>query len=570
MKHENKEPQHFWKIAKEYIVKQSKELEKEGKYYIDKQLAIKCVKFASFLRHTDGILLNVNFQFVLWQIKAIVDIFGTKYVSGEFKGLRRYQRSLFFMPKKSGKTELGAVFHLIMFFIIDSDKVKNQFSVAGDSEQSLILHSAIETMIKSSIQDLDLMQFIEKINVKPPTIKRKHDIYPQTIMALAKPQGDSDSKDGKKVTFFTSDEGHSHPSKSLYQLIKNGMASQEEPLEINISTAGKTKTTYFYKDIYLYAKKVKQGIIKDERFYAVIFEIDDVEELEIKDPNFWKKEKYWKMANPAYPISPTKSFMVGLVSESEHSEESLITFKIKHLNIWQDKAKTWIKSNVWKANQTPIIEENLKGRLCYAGLDLASTTDLACWLLLFPKENGGFDILPRFFIPSDQMRERVRRDKVSYFDWIKEGLIITTDGNVIDYDFIEKQIKLDCEFFDVKMCAYDRWNSSSLVTNLTNDEVVEMIPFGQGFASMSAPTKQIEVLALQKKLNHGNNEVMNWMVSNIVLKKDAADSIKIDKEKSTEKVDGPVSLAMALGIFITDTKEEEKPNVYEGRGLRIL
>jgi len=150
MKLKFKEPEHFHLIAKDYIIKKDKELRKEGKYYIDKQLALKCIKFTSYLRHTDGILLDVNFQLIEWQIHAIVDIFGTKYIDGEYQDLRRYQRALFFMPKKNGKTELGAVFHLIMLFIIDSTKVKNQFSVASDSEQASILNDAIITMLNSN------------------------------------------------------------------------------------------------------------------------------------------------------------------------------------------------------------------------------------------------------------------------------------------------------------------------------------------------------------------------------------------------------------------------------------
>ncbi len=563
-------PQHYWKIAKEYIIKKSKELEKEGKYYIDKQLALKCIKFTSYLRHTDGILLDVNFQLIEWQIKAIVDIFGTKYTSGEYKDLRRYQRALFFMPKKNGKTELGAVFHLIMLFIIDPSKVKNQFSVASDSEQASILNDAIITMIKSSYRDLELLESIEKINIKPPLIKKSNDIYSQTIRPLAKPIGNSEAQDGKKVTFFTSDEGHAHVDKLLYGLIKKGMASQQEPLEINISTAGKSKTTYFYKDIYLYAQKVKQGIIEDERFYPVLFEIENIEEVQEKDPNFWKKEKYWIMANPAYPISPTKSFLEGLVSESEHSEESLVEFLIKHLNVWQEKAKTWIKQGVWTSNQSKIgftkLKE-LKNKKCYGGLDLSSNKDITALVLIFYDKESGYDIIPYFWIPKDNMRERARIDKVPYLDWYKENLIKATDGNVVDYDFLEKDIKRVCEFFNVQMIGYDRWNSSDLVRRLTDDEVTDLIPIGQGI-SLTASNKQIEILSLQGKLNHANNKVLNWMCSNVVIKKDSNDNLKIDKEKSIEKVDGMVALSMALSLQIKDIDEEEdNTSAYNNKGL---
>lgn len=562
-------PQHYWKIAKDYIIKKDAELKKDGKYYIDKQLALSCIKFCSLLKHTSGTLENKTFQFSEWQIHAIVNIFGQKYVSGEYKGLRRYQRALFHMPKKNGKTETGAIFHLIVFFV-DKALSKEQYCIASDKDQALILHEAIETMIKSN--DYGIIEEIDKTTIQPPRITKTDSsgIYKQTITSLAKPLGDS--KDGKKVSFFTSDEGHAQESKNLYQLVKNGMALVEEPLEINLSTSGYNMQGYYYTDIYQYACKVRDGIIDDERFYYVIFELEESDYLdkngkEIED--FWKDRKLWKKVNPNLGVSPTYSFMDGLVSEAEHSEESRVTFLTKHLNMWMDKAETWIKHKVWTANQTSINEELLKGKVCYAGLDLASTTDIAALILLFPKENGAFDVVCRFFIPKDQMRERVRRDKVPYLDWLRDDLIIATDGNIIDYGIIEDEIKNLAEKFDIKMLAYDRWNSSSLVTNLTNDEVVELIPFGQGFASMSAPTKQIEVLALQEKLNHGNNPVMNWMCSNVVLKRDPSDNIKIDKDKSIEKVDGMVALAMALGICILDTKEEEK-NIYEKRGMRIL
>jgi len=552
-------PSHYHKIAKEYIIKKDKELRKEGKYYIDKQLAINYIKIGSIIKHTSGDLGGINFQFMDFQLKGIIDIFGTKYIDGEFKGLRRYQRVLFFGAKKLGKTEYGSLINLLVFFL-DDEIAKEHYSIASEIEQAKILHKAFVTMIKQN----DELEEMVKMTIKPPRVSKYNGAFIDEYEALS---STADSKDGKRPSLILIDEPHAYPNKELYQIISDGMASRSQPLEIFMSTAGYNLQGFFYREIYQYAKKLKQGIITDERFYNVMFEPDD-EDLE--DDNYWKKESVWHKSNPNLGVSPTFSYMRGKVVLAEQSEEALISFKTKHLNVFCDKATVWIKHSVWTANQTPINEDDFKGRLCYAGLDLSSVIDLSCWCLIFPKDEGGYDILPRFFIPKDQMRERVRRDKVPYFDWVKEGLIIVTEGNVIDYDFIEAQIHKDCEKFNVKMCAYDRWNSSSLVTNLTNDEVVDLIPFGQGFASMSTPTKQIEVLSLQNKLNHGDNQVLNWNISNVVLKRDPADNVKIDKEKSTEKVDGGVALAMAIGIAIKDVEEKEEENVYEGRGMRIL
>ena len=564
-------PQFYWEKARQYIIKLDKELQKEDKYYVDKDFAMTCIKFTSLLKHTAGSLENKTFQFSDWQIKAIVNIFGVKYKDGEYKGLRRYQRALFFLPKKNGKSEIGAVFHLIVFFL-DNSLSKEQYCIASDKEQALILHEAIETMIRSS--DYDLISEITKITIQPPRITKINGAYKQTITTLAKPLGDE--KDGKKVTFFTSDEGHAQNSKTLYQLIKNGMALVKEPLEINISTAGYDLQNYFYKDIYQYACKVRDGIIEDERFYYEIFELKPSDYLD-KDgkeiDGFWKDRRIWKLVNPNLGISPTYSFMEGLVSEAEHSQESKNTFLTKHLNFWLDKPNVWIENKIWTQNQTPIDLEKLKGRTCYGGLDLATIWDLAALVLIFPDDSQGFrryDILVRCWIPKDNMMKRVQSDKVPYFDFLRDGLIQATDGNSIDYNYIEKQILQDCEDFNVKMIGYDRHNSTHLIQKLNESECTEMIPFNQTTTWFNAPVRELELLAHQGRLNHGNNKVLNWHCSNIVIIKDSNDNIKFDKNKSIEKIDLMVALAMALGICLKDTEDKPEVSIYEQRGMMEL
>lgn len=560
---EIKQPEEYWKIAKDYIIKQSKYLdENEPKYYLDKDLVYKYIKFASLMKLPAGEFGGITFQFMDFQIKAIIDIFGTKYRDGEFKGLRRYQTIFFFLAKKGGKSTFGALL-TILYFFLDDEKAKECYSIASDLDQAKILHKAFITMIKQ-IPELDEMV---KTTIQPPRVSKYNGAFIDEYMAVS---STADSKDGLNVSMALVDEPHSYSNKALYQIITDGMAGRTQPLQIIMSTAGYDLNGFFYRDIYLYAKKIKQGIIKDESFYQVMFEPD---EEDLKDPDFWKKEEVWRKSNPGYPKSPTASYMKNKVLQAEQSEQSRISFLTKHLNIFCDKVDIWIKNSVWNNNQSKIgfnKLKQLKNRRCYGGLDLSSSTDITALVLIFDDGSGGFDVIPYFWIPKDNMFERVRRDKVPYFDWVKKGLIKTTDGNVVDYAYIEKTIKRVCEFFNVKMIAYDRWNSNDLIRRLTDDEVVELIQFGQGYASMSTPTKQIEVLSLQGKLNHASNEVLNWMCSNVVLKKDPSDNWKIDKEKSSEKVDGMVALAMALGVALKDIEEKPEENVYEKRGVRIL
>lgn len=553
--------QYYWKIAKEYIISKDKELRDEGKYYIDKDYAMKCIKLGSMIKHTSGELAGVNFQFMDFQIRAIVDILSTKHLTGQFKDLRRYQRVLIYTPKKSGKTEFASLLNIIIFFL-DKEKSKEIYSIASEIEQAKILHKAFITMIK---QNDELLQTVH-ITKQPPKVIKEDGAFTDEYEALS---STADSKDGKRPSTVFIDEGHALVSKDLYQIMVDGMSGRREPLEIHMSTAGYNMRSFFYRDVYTYAKKVRDGIIKDDTFYQIMFEPTDED---IKNDN-WKSVELWRRVNPNMGISPTYSYMEGKLLQAEQSEQTLIALKTKNLNWWCDKITTWINSEVWNKNQAKIGFSKLKilkNRKCYGGLDLSSNIDLTALVLIFDDENGGYDVIPYFWIPKDNMVERVRRDKVPYFDWVKKGLVKTTDGNVVDYAFIEKQIKRVCSFFNVKMIAYDRWNSSDLVRRLTEDEVTEMIQFGQGYSSMSAPTKQIEVLSLQGKLNHANNEVLAWNISNVAIKKDPADNIKIDKNISSERVDGAVALAMALGIAMKDIEEKPQENVYEKRGMRIL
>ena len=288
-----------------------------------------------------------------------------------------------------------------------------------------------------------------------------------------------------------------------------------------------------------YAKQVMEGVIKDNSVYLMDFS------LTIEDD--WTLEENWIKCNPAIGYGVKLDYLRDKFTKAKHSATEEVSFKTKHLCMWVDAAVTWIKQEDWlKSNKKEFTEEDLYGRECYGGLDLSSVTDITAIVYVFPNEDMSYDVLCRFFIPSDNAIERSRTDKVSYLDWIREGHIQTTEGNVIDYEIIENQILDDSAKFDIREMAFDRWNSHSLVNNL-EQEGMTMVGFGQGYKSMSSPVKEIEALVLQQKLNHGNNPVLTWNVANVAITTDAADNVKMDKSKAIEKIDGAVALAMAIG-----------------------
>jgi phage terminase large subunit-like protein len=559
MKNEFKKPQHYWKIAEQYIQDQSKRLE-DTEYYLDEKLAMKIIKFSSLIKHTAGKTANINFQFQFWQIKSLVDVFATKHREGQFKDFRRYQKVLFFMPKKNGKSELAGLLHIIMFFI-DQQLAKEQYSIASDLEQALIIHDVARTMIEN---EPELANIVDKITVKPPQIMKRNGAFKDTFTSLSKPMGDS--KDGKKVTFFTSDEGHAQPTKVLYQLMTNGMASSDEPLEIHLSTAGYNKQGYFYLDIYQYAKKVQKGIIPDDRFYSVMFELDDeeIEELEENNPDYWKDPEIWAKVNPNLGISPTMSFMHGQVSAAENSEESLVAFKTKHLNQWMDKALTWIPSRVWN-NPATFTLEDFKGEKAYYGLDLSSVADLTNLTLVFKREEKIY-VFQKYYIPEDNIKKRVETDRVPYLDWIRDGHLTATKGNRVDYSCIEKDIIALHQDHPIDFLGFDSWNSNYLITRLEKEDI-QTVEVVQGFKTLSPACKLMEVMATDKNIIHNNNPIMAWCLDNVILTKDDNENMRPSKKNSIEKIDGVAGFLNAMVLYILNKEEESTESHYESNGL---
>jgi phage terminase large subunit-like protein len=206
----------------------------------------------------------------------------------------------------------------------------------------------------------------------------------------------------------------------------------------------------------------------------------------------------------------------------------------------------------------------LKGCDCWGGLDLSNVGVVTALVLLF-HENDKFQLLPHFWIPEEKIREKVRKENINYDTWVREGHVTPTPGNVVDYDFVKADILRIAATYNLKSSAYDRWNASQTIIDLSN-EGMEFSPFGQGFGSMSAPIKQFEALVLTGEVEHFGNPVLRWMLASTVVKTDPAGNIKPDKEKSSQKIDGIVAAIMALGEWLTDQANTES-NPYNERGM---
>ncbi len=257
-----------------------------------------------------------------------------------------------------------------------------------------------------------------------------------------------------------------------------------------------------------------------------------------------------------------------LQAKQDPAEEAL--FKQLRLNMWLKQQIKWMPMETWEKCAYPVDAEKLKGRICFGGLDLSSTTDITAFVLVFPPTPGDdkYYVLPYFWLPEETLDLRVRRDHVPYDIWQSQGYLLTTEGNVIHYGFIEKFIEKLGQDYNIQEIAFDRWGAVQMVQNLEGLGFT-VVPFGQGFKDMSPPTKELMKLTLEKRIAHGGHPILSWMMDNIHIRTDPAGNIKPDKAKSTEKIDGAVALIMALDRCIRNEGVSER-SVYDERGLLVL
>jgi phage terminase large subunit-like protein len=220
----------------------------------------------------------------------------------------------------------------------------------------------------------------------------------------------------------------------------------------------------------------------------------------------------------------------------------------------------WIPSDKWDRGNLPIDVAALPGNPCVGAIDLASSGDIAALVWEF-RVGDKYVLLPRLFIPEDRLRERVRKDRVPYDQWVRDGHLITTPGDLIDYAVIRSHLLADAALFQPSEIAYDRWNANDTVTILT-DAGLAMVPFGQGYASMSPAAKAFETEVVAGRVIHGGHPVLRWMMGNVVLARDPAGNIKPDKGKSREKIDGIVAAVMAHGRLMLKPAEMGGPGFW--------
>lgn len=366
---------------------------------------------------------------------------------------------------------------------------------------------------------------------------------PETDSKFEPVAAEDQNLQGLRPSFVCIDELHAHSSAGVWNAFYSRLGKTTQPLIFAITNSGSDRNSVCYQQRE-YSEKVLNGIIPDDTWFAWICGLDPED---IEDPNGWENEANWPKATTCWGTAVKLGEMREQALKAKGDPSSLNTFLRFRLCVWTTTYSAWMPMDKWDLCKLQIEREKLRGRRCYGGLDLSTTTDIAAFVLLFEPtdEDPRWHVLCWFFLPKDNIAWRSKRDRVPYDVWAREGLFELTEGTVIDYRYIRAKINELREEFEIANISFDRWNSTDIVTNLTEDGF-EMVKIGQGFASMSAPTKRLLELALTGELAHGGNPVLRWMASNVIVQTDPAGNVKPDKGKSREKIDGIVALIMAI------------------------
>ena len=510
-------------------------------WYFDKKAAMRAIRFIEKLKHTKGEWAGQRFRLEPWQQFVLWNIFGWKNADGT----RRFRYAYIEIARKNGKTALSAGIGLYMLFA-DGESRPEVYSAATVKDQAKICFSDAVEIVKAT----DLKNYL--------TPYRNSIVYELKGGTMKPLSSDCGTHDGLNPSCGIIDEFHAHKDGGMFDVIKSAFGARRQPLMFIITTAGfdKSGVCYAYRENVI---KVLRGVNEDDSLFGIIYTLDDKSE--------WDDPKMWIKANPNLGVSLSADYLADQVKDAKNRPEAVRNVMTKNVDLWVDAERTWILDDVWLKCIGTTDPADLKGCACWGGLDLSNVSDITAYVLLF-HENDRFQLLPHFWIPEEKMREKIRKENINYDKWVAEGYVTVTPGHVIDYDFVKADILRIVADYDLRTSAYDRWNSSQTIIDLQN-EGMECNPFGQGYGSMSAPTKEFEKLVLTGKIEHFGNPVLRWMLASTLVKTDPAGNIKPDKEKSTQKIDGIVAAIMALGEWMTAQANDER-NPYENRGLLTL
>jgi phage terminase large subunit-like protein len=570
----------------------------------DKEAAQHVVDFFGTLRHWKAEWGKGGGQpFILspWQTFILANLFGFKRANGT----RRFREAHIEVARKNGKTTFMAGIGLYML-VADDEPGAEVYCIATKKDQAReVFDCAVNMRAKSKLlsQRVSVSGGAKPNNLSVLSTQSKFELQ----------ASDYGSADGKNVHCLIADELHQHPTRLLYDAYYESTGARSQPLVIAITTAG-----YNTMGICFAQRKIAENILvgnvaaeAGDSVFAYIACLDEPDK-DGKGGDDYKDEACWPKANPNLGVSVKLDNMREAAAKAASDPTALNSFLCKRLNVWTSQEIRWMPPEKWAACNAagPLANpltvraaayERLKGRIAIGGLDLSSKFDLSSFVLLFPpvkeriekiakpqtrEEKWAFkpveyeervtqsgdpfwSVLAWFWVPKDNIPDRVKKDRVHYDVWERDGYLLTCPGTSIDHEFIYKYIinlRKDFNFTDI---AFDSWNAQWISKKLEG-EGFKPEAARPTYQNLSEPMKELMACVLKKSLEHFGDPILAWNAGNVAATTDAAGSIKPDKEKSKEKIDGVVALIMAMSRIVQDPTLAGGGSIYSERGIVFL
>jgi phage terminase large subunit-like protein len=503
--------------------------------------------FERFLRLYEGDFAGQAFVPQDWQADLLMRAFGWVRPSDHWqRTVRRFRRVSAFIPKKNGKSPLGAGVGLYLL-IGDGEQGQKVFSAAKDGQQAKIMHTHAMKMVEQS----PLLRKHCRINQSTGRI-----VYTPTSSTYSILSGDNiDGQEGLNGSVVI-DETHVVDQR-LARVLEHMGASRAQAMQFEISTAGNNPQSYGRKQ-YEHGQAVNRGDFLDDEFLFISYEAPQ----EATDAEIETSPTLWRQANPSWGVTINEEEFHASLQRAKRSLADWSAFKMYRLNVWAQAANPWLKQDDWVNCSRTFTAADLQGQSCWLGLDLSKTRDMTAAVLVFPKGDGFYQ-LPFFWLPAEEAKRK--NHLAPYLEWAKQGFLELTPGDVVDYGYVERRIIEINEQFHLQGIAYDKTYAEELTQRLQEQHGIERLVFEQTWRNFASATAEYERLIIAGKLQHPSHPILNWQAGHVQVKTDANHNKRPVKASADDpkKIDGIVAGVMALYATIA---RPETSSVYDRKG----
>lgn len=465
---------------------------------------------------------GARFTLLDWQRDFLRRLFGWK----RRDGTRRFRECYVEVPKKNGKSPLGAGIGLYLLGA-DGEAGAQVYCVASDKDQAGIVFKDALKMAMAS----DLF----KNHVRPRETKKEIDL-PSSNSFFRALSHEGFRNEGINMHGLLFDELHAQRTRELWDALVYSGASRRQPLRVSLTTAGYDRLSICYEQ-HDYAEKVLSGQVEDDGFLPLVYSAGRNDD--------WTSPDVWAKANPSLGVTVQVDELREACAKAQKTPAAENSFRRYRLNQWTEQETRWLSMDQWNVCAGAVNPEELRGLPCWAGLDLGARDDLSSLVLVFPRDDGRRTLLPFFWVPGRSIHEKETKDRAPYSSWQRAGLVEFTSQPATDYRLIRQRINDLRAQYDIREIAFDSWGADQVKYELAEDGI-EMVEFRQSMANFAGPTKDFERLIINGLLEHGGNPVLTWMASNATVTCDTNGNYRPNKDAKREKIDGIVAAIMGL------------------------